>query len=103
MATSPIRIRDDLYPWVEGEAQRLGVGIAALVNSMIERAAAQGRLEARPIGAPINAAVHQFGRIGRHLRRPAACQRERPDQARKNPIRSKWSHSAPRESRERII
>lgn len=48
MAT-PLRIRDDLVPWVEAEAATLGVSIPALVNSLIERASVQGRLaEARP-------------------------------------------------------
>jgi hypothetical protein len=48
MAT-PLRIRDDLVPWVEAEAASLGISIPALVNSLIERASVHGRLaEARP-------------------------------------------------------
>lgn len=48
MAT-PLRIRDDLVPWVEAESAALGISIPALVNSLIERASVQGRLaEARP-------------------------------------------------------
>lgn len=52
MAT-PLRIRDDLVPWVEAEAASLGISIPALVNSLIERASVQGRLaEARPQAVP---------------------------------------------------
>jgi hypothetical protein len=48
MAT-PLRIRDDLVPWVEAEAASLGISIPALVNSLVERASVHGRLaEARP-------------------------------------------------------
>lgn len=46
---SPLRIRDDLVPWVEAEAASFGISIPALINSIVERASVYGRLaEARP-------------------------------------------------------